>query len=182
MVLFALAILGLSDPQTTASPAVAPPPVIYRRPAIAPYEPPSDFGRQRAEGDAVGRPRRAAGRPDADGDYQTAVEDRRRAAQALMGPLDGVWRVIDDRGLTVMELALTDPGEGQAVEGAWSRTTARGARRSGMIGAVARDGTEVRIDLADDARLRLLDVAGHWVGLLDEGRRERSVALTPASL
>lgn len=182
MVLFALAILGLFDPQTAVTPAVASPPTVYRRPAVPPYEPPSDFGRLGAEGDAVGRSRRAAGRPDADGDYQAAVEDRRRTAQALMGPLDGVWRLIDDQGRTVMELALTDPGEGQAIEGAWSRTTARGARRSGMIGTVARDGAEVRIDLADNARLRLLDVAGHRVGVLDEGRRERSVALVPASL
>lgn len=182
MVLFALAILGLSDPQTTAAPAVAPPPAVYRRPAIAPYEPPSDFGRQQAEGDAVGRPRRARGRPDADGDYQAAVEDRRRAAQALMGPLDGLWRLTDDRGRTVMELALTDPGGGQAVEGAWTLTTARGASRSGPVSSVRRDGPEVRIDLGDDARLRLLDVAGHWVGVLSDGGGEQAVALAPVGL
>ena len=179
MVLFALAILGLSDPQTAAAPAVVPPPAVYRRPAVPPYEPPSDFGRRQSEGDAVGRPRRATGRPDANGDYQVAVEDRRRAAQALMGPLDGVWRLTDDRGRTIMELALTDPGAGQTVEGAWSRITARGASRSGPVRSVRRDGAEVRLDMGDDARLRLMDVAGHWVGVLDDGGDQRPVALTP---
>lgn len=181
MLLFALAILGLSDPQATVAPVAAPVPAVYRRPTIAPYEPPSDFGRLDAEGDTIGRPRRVSGRPDADGDYQAAVEDRRRAAQALMGPLDGVWLLTDDRGRTVMNLALTDPGDGQAVEGAWRRTAARGGR-SGVIGAVTRDGAEVRIDLADNLRIRLLAAAGRWVGVLSEGRHERRIALIPAAL
>lgn len=180
MLLFALAILGFAEPQTgiSPSPAVAAPEV-YRRPAVAPYEPPSDFGRQQAEGDADARPRRLGGRPDAEGDYEAAVEDRRRAAQALMGPLDGLWRITDEQGRSVLTMALTDPGAGGLVEGAWTRTTPQGVVRSGMVGPVIRDGASVDIEVATGVTVTLHEIGGRWFGHLSEGRRQTAVSLTP---
>lgn len=183
MLLFALAILGTSEPQTAvARPVeriVLPAPEVYRRPAVAPYEPPSNFGRQIAEGDADARPRRAGGRADPDEDYQAAVEDRRRQAQILMGPLDGLWRLTDERGQALMDLSLTDPGAGAVVEGAWSLTTPRGAVRSGVVQSVVREGAGLRVDLGDGIRITLLDVAGQRIGSLADSAGERPVVLVP---
>lgn len=184
MLLFALAILAASEPQTAVSRPVEPiilsAPEVYRRPAVAPYEPPSNFGRQVAEGDADARPRRANGRADADGDYQAAVEDRRRQAQALMGPLDGLWRLTDDRGQPLMDLALTDPGPGEIVQGAWTLTTPQGAVRSGVVRSVVRDGAGLRIDVGDGVRITVLDIAGRRVGSLSDDSGERPVVFIPA--
>lgn len=184
MLLFALAILGASEPQTAVSRSIEPiilsAPEVYRRPAVAPYEPLSNFGRQVAEGDADARPRRARGRADADGDYQAAVEDRRRQAQALMGPLDGLWRLTDDRGQPLMGLALTDPGPGEVIQGAWTLTTPQGAVRSGAVQSVERDGAALRIDIADGVKITLLDVAGRRVGNLSDDSGEQPVVFVPA--
>lgn len=183
MLLFALAILGAAEPQAVVPPAVEPvvlpAPEVYRRPAVAPYEPPSNFGRQVAEGDADARPRRAGGRADPDEDYHAAVEDRRHQAQILMGPLDGLWRLTDERGQALMDLSLTDPGAGAIVEGAWSLTTPRGAVRSGVVRSVIREGAGLKVDLGDGARITLLDVAGRRIGSLVDGAGERTVVLVP---
>lgn len=184
MLLFALALLAASEPQTAVSRPVEPiilsAPEIYLRPAVAPYEPLSNFGRQVAEGDADARPRRAGGRADADGDYQAAVEDRRRQAQALMGPLDGLWRLTDDRGEPLMDLAFTDPGPGGMVQGAWTLTTPQGAVRSGVVRSVVRDGAALRIDITDGVQITLLNVAGRRVGNLSDDSGERPVVFIPA--
>lgn len=182
MMLFALAILG--NPELQALPpeaagVIAVAPQIYRRPAVPPYEPPSDFGRQRAEGDADARPRRSGGRADAVTDYQRAVDERRRAAQALMGPLDGLWRVAGADDRTMLELALVDRGAGERIEGAWTRVVAHGGARSGLVQSVSREGDVVRIELEQGAQLDLLIGPDGWRGVLTGDGKAQAVLLMP---
>ena len=104
---------------------------LYQPPAIRPFEPPSDFGREQEQGDAGEAPHRAEPlAPVAvaayDGDYEyapstaeTAYSQGVTAAELRMdataGPLDGAWRA------GAVRLVLSDPGDGRPVEGAWAR-------------------------------------------------------------
>lgn len=107
---------------------------LYTPPAVRPYEPPSDFGRQLAEGDAdaTGRTRPIdapvaveaysetyeARRSPRELGYQQGVEAARRSQNARMGLLDGEWCAVDVEGRPVLDLVLSDRGAGRPVEGA----------------------------------------------------------------
>ena len=104
---------------------------LYQPPAIRPFEPPSDFGRELEQGDAEEAPHRAEPLAPAmvgayAGDYEYSPSTAEAAytqgvaaaelrMDATAGPLDGAWRAGDYR------LVLSDPGDGRPVEGAWAR-------------------------------------------------------------
>lgn len=166
-----------SPPGPAAGPAVAP--EVYRRPVVPPYEPPSDFGRRLAEGDAVGPARSAGGRPDAAADYLAAVEARRARAQALMGPLDGLWRVTDETGRELLDLSLTDRGPDRPLDGVWLGVTPAGAARTGEVELLARADDRASLRLDERTRLELVRTAEGWSAGLIEGRRRKAVRLVP---
>ena len=174
-------------PRPTLVPAVAAAPLrvaepeLYERPLVAPYEPPSDFGRMAVEGDAVGRAGRGAGRPDAETDYHLAVEERRQRAQALMGPLDGLWRVTDSQGRELLDLSLTDRGPGRPLDGVWLGQTPAGAPRSSSVAVLLRQDEIVRLGLGDGLVLELTRGADGWRGSLIEGRRRQAAVLRPVT-
>lgn len=101
---FALTLI-LQDPP----PATAPEP--YRPPRVRPFEPPSDFGRETVEGDGEARPYRApvaapvsvgayAGQYEAqptaqEAQYAQGVAAAELSTDALAGPLDGRWTLVD---------------------------------------------------------------------------------------
>ncbi|UQV19681.1 hypothetical protein MU852_08130 [Brevundimonas albigilva] len=118
-------------------------PETYQPPVVRPFEPPSDFGREQAQGDSGDAAhRRALTQPVVVGayvgSYETSPSDAETAydqgvAQAEItmdsraGPLDGRWRVLDAEGRPLMSLALTDLGGGRRIEGpggGWIRASA----------------------------------------------------------
>lgn len=151
---------------------------VYRRPEVAPYEPPSDFGRRSAEGDAVGRAGRAGGRADAEVDYRSAVEDRRNRAQALMGSLDGLWRVADADGRDLLDLSLTDRGADRPLEGVWLGRTPAGAPRSRAVVVLMRRDGLVRLGLGEGLALELTQGEDGWDVVLEEGQERRAAVLS----
>lgn len=130
---------------------------LYAAPVVRPYEPPSDFGRQVAEGDADAsvrtRPLTAPVAVEAYSDtyetrrsprelsYQQGVEAARLRQNTRMGPLDGEWRAVDGQGRPVMDLVLSDRGPARPVEGALRISQ---NDRTALIDSVAAEG-EARI-------------------------------------
>ncbi|CAN5228961.1 hypothetical protein BH09PSE1_BH09PSE1_16220 [soil metagenome] len=188
MLLLALLISGLSSPLAEPSGQV------YAPPVVRPYEPPSNFGRQIAEGDADAtvrtRPIAAPVAVEAYRDtyepvrspreisYEQGVEAARIAQNRRMGPLDGSWRVTDAQGQTVMNIVLSDPGNGGSVEGAWNLAS---SDRMGAIDAVVADGDDRVVTASIDggnATLRLKPSANGWTGSLTGMGHERGVNLT----
>jgi hypothetical protein len=201
MLLLALMISGLNAPAQAASQAMAPvaqvqmaSSEVYAAPAIRPYEPPSDFGRQVAEGDADAavrtRPLTAPVAVEAYAEtyeslrspreisYDQGVETARARQNARMGPLDGVWTAVDAEGRPVLDLVLSDRGARQPVEGGlrFARTD-----RTALIEDVSSDG-DARIIRADlDGRpvtLSLHPTADGWSGDLTGNGPRQSVSLT----
>ena len=166
-------------PAVTAASLRVVEPELYERPLVAPYEPPSDFGRKAAEGDAVGRVGRGAGRPDAETDYRSAVEERRERAQALMGPLDGLWRVTDSQGRGLLDLSLTDRGPGRSLDGVWLGRTPSGAPLTSSVSVLMRQDELVRLGLGEGLVLELMRDADGWRANLIEGRRRQTASLHP---
>jgi hypothetical protein len=121
---------------------------LYQPPAIRPFEPPSDFGREMEEGDAGDAPQRPeplapvavsayAGDYEytpsaAEAAYSQGVASAEIRTDAGAGPLDGSWRAGDYR------LVLSDPGDGRPVEGAWAR--------DGRMGTATVDGDRVTLE------------------------------------
>lgn len=195
MLIFALA-LSVLPASTTANPlppapeASSPAPQaqaysagareVYAAPVVRPYEPPSDFGRQLAEGDADATVRtRPIDAPVAveayshsyeprrsrrELSYQEGVEAARQRQNARMGPLDGVWHVIDAQGRPLLDLVLSDSGPSRPVEGA---VRAVDTDRTALIDAVATEGEVRIITAALDGRplsLRLHPQGQAWIG------------------
>lgn len=154
----------------------------YRAPAIRPFEPTSDFGRERAQGDGEAethrRPLEAPVSVDAyarsyeysPGDTETAYDQGVASAEIRVdqgaGPLDGRWQVSDEHGRALFGLAMTDPGQG-AVEGGW-----RGREGSGVATAEGHV-----LTLEGLGVLSLQPVAGGWRGTLTAGGHSRAVSL-----
>lgn len=194
MLLVALLISGLAGPDVVPSARAE----VYAPPIVRPYEPPSNFGRQIAEGDADASVRtRPIAAPEmveaysgayepsrtrGEISYEQGVEVARVAANGRMGPLDGSWRVQDADGRPVMDLVLSDPGAGRPVEGALSLV---GTATVGLIDTVTAEG-EDRIVTASingaATTLRLKPSAQGWTGSVTGPGRERAVSLVrPAS-
>jgi len=184
MLLFALLFVGCSSEIPASGqerPYSAVSPEVYTPPVVRPFEPPSGFGRQEAEGDAdltVARSRPIAApvmveayrntyeprRSRSEVSYEQGVEAARRREEARMGPLDGLWRVVDARGVTLLDLVLSDRAGPQAVEGAISLSH---TDRAGIIDAVSSAGDLRIITAVIDGReiaLRLRPRDGGWAG------------------
>lgn len=149
---------------------------VYRRPVVPPYEPPSDFGRRAAEGDGGGA-RSGTTHADRSGNYLTEVDVRRLRAQALLGPLDGVWRLVDEGGEVLLELSVTDRGPGYALAGVWRGSTAAGATRTSSIVVLDRTDDAVILSLSPDIRLDLRRTSDGWAAALQETGRVRVASL-----
>jgi hypothetical protein len=193
MLLFALMIAGLSGQETAYSHAGSA--ELYTAPVVRPYEPPSDFGRQTEEGD-VSRPIRS--RPITasvaveaytgnyeqspslgEVSYEQSVARARAAADARMGPLDGVWKAVGADGRAVMDLVLSDRGSSKPVEGALSLNDA--TRSTASVASVSRDGADAVIEASVDGRpvrLRLQPSGQGWTGILSGLGRDQTVSLT----
>jgi hypothetical protein len=127
-------------------------------------------------------------------DQEAAVRDAFRAAEAMQGPLDGLWRVQDKEGRTLFVFALADPGDAPAplsatperpgVEGAWrDPNRARAADSSGFIDSVRSDGRSVSIRFAEDpVQPETLSLSagrdGRWRGELNVAGAPRPVVMT----
>lgn len=183
--------LGLAAQDPPGAPASDPVPAVpaerlYAPPPVRPFEPPSDFGRETPEGDAAARPFRApiagavpvdayAGEYEAEptaaeAGYAQGVAGAELSMDALAGPLDGRWSVIDADGRPLLRLVLDDPGPGLAVEGAWR--DARGSDR-GVAVSGQRSPRLVDLILHGGGALSLSPAGEGWQGVLvgPDGRR-----------
>ena len=192
MLLIALMIAGLSGQEASYDAPGSQ--ELYTAPVIRPYEPPSAFGRQVEEGDVV-RPIRSrpitepvaveAYRNDyeqspslSEVSYAQSVARARAAADAGIGPLDGVWRATTVDGSSVLDLVLSDRGGSRPVEGALSLIAP--VRTTVAVGLVSRTGDVAMIEASIDGRavrLRLQRNGDGWAGTLSGLGRDQSVAL-----
>jgi len=173
---FAGALLQQSAPHPSTQ-------TLYAAPAIRPFEPASDFGRETAQGDgeteAHRRPLEAPVAVEAyvrsyeysPGDTETAYDQGVASAEIRVdqsaGPMDGTWRVSDEHGQTLFGLVLDDDGRGP-VEGGW--------RGGSSAGAATVDGRTVTLE---GLGALALEPAGHgWRGTLTEGDRTRTVTVS----
>lgn len=154
---------------------------LYEPPAIRPFEPPSDFGRETAQGDGAGEAdRRALEAPvtvdayrrsyeaspaDAEIAYDQGVASAEIRADQAAGPLVGYWRVVDADGSDLFDLVLNEAGG--LVEGGWRGPDGAGA-------AEAADGT---LRLEGLGTVTLERAGGGWRGRLRAEGRTRTVTL-----
>lgn len=187
-----LAVLALQDiPFSKTSPGR-----VYERPAVRPFEPPSDFGREKAQGDGDAPVYRSpltapvsvdayrhsyeVSQGDAEVAYDQGVAQAEHDSDTRMGSLDGRWTLVDDEGLTLAHLVLFDPGEGWMIEGAWMQPGGPGvADILAPLTDVRRDpdGT-VSASLGDLGPLILEPAAdGGWASTLQRGGRAARLRL-----
>ena len=174
-----VAFAGLLTQQAAPHPSTQ---TLYEAPAIRPFEPGSDFGREVAEGDGeAGANRRTVAAPvtvdayvrsyehsptDAEIAYEQGVASAEIRTDQTAGPLDGVWVVRDGTGQALYELVLMDSGDAP-VEGGWSH-----AGRSGV--ATAADGM---LTLEGRGALMLEQTGEGWRGQLSRDGRRQAVTL-----
>ena len=143
----------------------------YRAPAIRPFEPAPDFGRETGQGDEAPPPHRPPlNAPvavdayvrsyeftptDAEVAYEQGVAAAEIRTDQTAGPLDGLWLVRDAEGRTLFALAMSDV-DGAPVEGGW-----RVNGRSGA--ATVADGT---LTLEGVGAIRLERTSAGWRGLM----------------
>ena len=185
--------------------ALIAPAELYAPPVVRPFEPPSDFGRVRAQGDAdAGVHRRPIIAPvgveayrrsyevsptDAEIGYEQGVHQARLNQDARMGPLDGRWRVTGADGKTLLDLVLSDRGSDTSVEGAWSRRTVEASAQSdahdmGVVDAVDRDAGAVVIEVRVDGRpvsLHLRSAPTGWSGRMTGADGDQPVTMGHAN-
>ncbi|WBT06496.1 hypothetical protein PFY01_02110 [Brevundimonas vesicularis] len=194
MLLLALTSAVALEPAIQTTGLLEATPETYRAPAVRPYQPPSRFGRETAEGDAAtDLHRRPLTAPvavdDYAGDYEFSPSDSQTTydqgvaqaaidAEAAMGPLDGRWRIAQPDGRPLLSLSLTDRGEGRRVEGAWRRLDApAGIDQMGFAGPVSTQGEVVVIPMSE-GELRLHAAAKGWAGEWVQDGRARPVTAT----
>lgn len=172
-----VAFAGLLMQQADPHPSTLAP---YEAPAIRPFEPPSDFGRERAEGDGDAEVhRRPLDAPvavdayvrsyeftptDTEASYDQGVASAELRVDQTAGPMDGRWQVLDERGQPLFALVISDPGVG-LVEGGW--------RGPGGAGAVTVEG---RILTLDGLGVLTLETGGR--GQLTASGRTRPVTVS----
>lgn len=175
-----LAAIGALIQQSAPHPSTLAP---YRAPAIRPFEPTPEFGREPAQGDANGdlhrRPLEAPvtvetyvrsyefSQGDSEVAYDQGVASAEIRVDQSSGPLNGHWQVLDEQGRGLFGLLLDDDGHGP-VEGGW-----RGAPGSG---AATVEGTTVNLERL--GQLTLTPDGRGWRGTLTEGGRTRAVSLS----
>jgi hypothetical protein len=168
-------------------------PETYQPPVVRPFQPPSNFGRETAQGDGeddlyrgpLDRPvvvdayarSYETSQTDAEVAYEQGVAQAEIDAEARFGPLDGLWRVTGRDGEPLLELSLTDRGGGRGIEGAWRRLNGQAA--IGATGPAATDGTTIIMSAAE-GELRLQRSARGWTGDLVQKGRSRPVMLSRA--
>lgn len=173
VVAFAGLLLQPADPHPSTL-------ALYQAPAIRPFEPPSDFGRERAQGDGDAElHRRALEAPvsvdayvrsyeftptDFEASYDQGVASAELRVDQSAGPLDGRWQVTDEHGRALFAMVIRDAGDvGRTpVEGGW-----RGDAAAGVVTAEGR-----RLTLEG---LGVLDVD---TGQLTANGRTRAVGLS----
>lgn len=157
---------------------------LYEAPAIRPFEPPSDFGRETTQGDgAADLHRRPLETPvsvdryarsyeftpsDTESAYDQGVASAEIRVDQTAGPLDGVWRVTDDRGQVLFDMVISD--RGAFIEGGW-----RGGEGSGVATV---DGGTLTLEGLGQLVLEI-DGPG-WRGTLTGVGRPRSVIVSRA--
>ena len=155
---------------------------LYEPPAIRPFEPPSDFGREIAEGDGAGeahrRPLEApvtvdayarsyeASPADAEIAYDQGVASAEIRADQAAGPLAGYWRVVDAAGTVLFDLVLNEAGG--LVEGGWR----------GPEGAGAAEAADDVLRLEGLGSATLERSGEGWRGRLRTDGRTRTVTLS----
>jgi len=154
---------------------------LYQAPAIRPFEPPSDFGREAAQGDGeADLHRRPLEAPvsveryarsyeftpsDSEAAYDQGVASAEIRVDQTAGPLDGAWRVTDETGRPLFSMVISD--RGALIEGGW-----RGPDGSG--GATA-DGLTLTLE-----GLGALTLEAHgagWRGTLTGSGRPKTVTV-----
>jgi hypothetical protein len=127
-------------------------------------------------------------------DQQASVQAAFAAAEAMQGPLDGIWRLNDAAGRTLFIFALSDAGgppaplaaspEHPGVEGAWRDPGRPGkADASGFVDNVTRNGGHLSIRFvegSDQARAMVeltLGRAGVWSGALTGAGPRQAVTM-----
>ena len=139
------AVAGLLTQQAAPHPSTQ---TLYTAPAIRPFEPGSDFGREVAEGDVEAAPHRApltapvtvdaydgayeVTPTDAQAAYEQGVASAEIRADQTAGPMDGGWRDARDSGAAVVE------GRTLTLEGVGGITLERG--RGGWTGRLTTGG------------------------------------------
>lgn len=135
-------------------------------------------------------PMETPGAPDQAASVQSAFD----AAEAMQGPLDGIWRLTDAGGRTLFIFDLSDPGGPPAplaaspdhpgVEGAWRDPGRPGkADASGFLGAIRRDGGRLSMRFVEgpDQAEATVDLAlgrdGVWRGALTGDGPRRAVTM-----
>ena len=128
-------------------------------------------------------------------DPTPAIMAAYQAAEAMQGPLDGLWRLQDGQGRTLFIFSLADAGGPPAplaaapdhpgTEGAWRDPGRVGpADGSGFLDIVRRDGGRltIRFVAGPDGRPQILTLTaagdGRWTGQLNDGGARRSVVMS----
>jgi hypothetical protein len=128
-------------------------------------------------------------------DQQAAIQAAYQAAEALQGPLDGLWRVTDTSGHTLFIFDLSDAGGPPAplaaspdhpeVEGAWrDPDRPRAPDASGFIDSVRGDGrwVQIRFVAGPDRRGEVVTLKaaanGRWTGELADAVTRHAVIMT----
>lgn len=171
-------------------------PETYQAPAVRPFEPPSDFGREVAQGDAdEALHRRALTAPvvvsaysrsyetspsDTEVAYDQGVTQAEINMDRRMGPLDGRWHVTDAQGRALLSLVLTDRGEGRRIEGAFRRLDVHAAIDSSGVAGPAAVQAETVVVPVGGGEMRLSPSGDGWTGVLVQGRESRPVTLSRA--
>lgn len=190
-------LLALALALIVQEPAAAPAQDLYQAPAIRPFEPDWDFSAgvtlptpdERDPGiAAVSVDRYTADYERAptatERAYVRGVESAEARRDALMGPLDGLWRVRDADGRILLEVLLTDPGADGPIVGAWRDLDGVGAvPELGVFALVARRGGGLQALFRKDGatadnELELApDRNGRLIGTLRYEGRTRNVSL-----
>lgn len=173
---FAGALLQQSAPHPSTQ-------TLYAAPAIRPFEPASDFGREQAQGDAETEAhRRPLETPvsveayvrsyeyspgDTEAAYDQGVASAEIRVDQSAGPMDGRWRVADEQGQVLFGLVLDDDDRGP-VEGGW--------RGGSGAGAASVDGGVITLDGL--GALTMEPAGSVWRGTLTEGGRTRAVTVS----
>jgi hypothetical protein len=144
-----------------------------------------------APADPSAPPFTALGGPDQQADIHAAYQ----AAEALQGPLDGLWRLQDTSGRTLYIFDLSDTGGPPAplaampdapwVEGAWRDPDRPGAPDgSGFIDSVQGDSRwiQIRFVAGPDHRGEVVTLKAaanaRWTGDLADAAASRAVVMT----
>lgn len=171
---------------------------LYTVPPVRPFEPTPGFAGGAAEGDAPPPTLRRllrepvvvedyrgtyeAAPTDVEIAYEQGVVQAEMSMDGRMGPLDGRWRVAAADGTVLLQLLMTDPGQGRPIEGGWLRPAAAGeASDVGSLGTVTRDGSTLVIPVADEdapIELRLHPSGQGWTGVLTGDGPDRAVRMS----